>query len=163
MKASHNLLVESRCSKQRRVIGACLTALVIMTSCAHQNAAKVIPVQTVPAPAVAPVQAPPGPRPAQSQEVNPAALSMQLMAGNIEPLHGDDPILPEEVLSSSRGQVLEGAYKVCISSEGSVQSVTPVMSIEGADPCIIETLKAWRFPKLPLMVCKVQTLRFEIP
>lgn len=85
------------------------------------------------------------------------------MAGAVEPVRADDPTLPDEVLAAARGKVLEGTYRMCISMEGSVQSVTPVVSIEGADSCVVDTLKTWQFPKLPMTVCKLQTLRFEIP
>jgi hypothetical protein len=90
-------------------------------------------------------------------------VPLQVLAGNIEPLQGEDPVLPDQVLSASHGQVLKGSYKMCIASNGKVKSVTPVVGIDGADQCIVAALAAWRFPKLPLTVCKVQTLRFEIP
>ena len=81
----------------------------------------------------------------------------------MEPIQADDPTLPDQLLFSSRGKVLEGSYKLCISRDGKVQSVTPVVSIQGADRCVVDTLKTWQFPKLPLGLCKLQTLRFEIP
>ena len=55
----------------------------------------------------------------------------------------------------------DGNYR--IAADGKVQSVTPVVGIEGVDRCVVETLKTWQFPKLPVLLCKLQTLRFEIP
>lgn len=94
---------------------------------------------------------------------SPGAVPLHILAGHIEPVESSDPELPAQVLSASRGKVLEGAYRICILSDGSVQSVTAVVPIAGADDSIIATLKTWRYPKLPLRICKVQTLSFEIP
>lgn len=91
------------------------------------------------------------------------AIPLHVLAGAVEPLHADDPTLPDQVLMASRGKVLEGSYKLCIARDGRVQSVTPVVGIEGVDRCVVETLKTWQFPKLPILLCKLQTLRFEIP
>jgi phosphomannomutase len=93
----------------------------------------------------------------------PEPIPLQVLAGAIEPLHADDPTLPDQVLLASRGKVLQGSYKLCIAADGKVQSVTPVVGIEGVDRCVVETLKTWQFPKLPVLLCKLQTLRFEIP
>ncbi len=147
-----------------------------LSGCVHQTATPAItllpPAIMRPSPIMRPPPAPasneekepapPGPA-AQVQEAAPQALSLQVLAGNIEPLQGEDPVLPDQVLSASRGQVLKGSYKMCISSSGKVKSVTPVVGIDGADPGIVAALAAWRFPKLPLTICKVQTLRFEVP
>lgn len=140
-----------------RVESALLGALTVIIGCAHQEVAP-------PAPTPRPVPVAPAPAPRVVKTYDDSqALSMQMMAGNVEPIEGDDPSLPDQVINTSHGQVLEGAYKVCIASDGKVQSVTPVTSIEGADECIVNAIKAWRFPRLPMTVCKVQTLRFEIP
>lgn len=115
----------------------------------------------VPAPVAA--AAPPIDHPAQlTHEREPAPIPLRTLAGDIEPIRGDDPTLPEPILAASRGKVLEGTYKMCI-HEGKVQSVTPVVSIQGADRCVMDTLKTWQFPKLSLRLCKLQSLRFEIP
>lgn len=139
-----------------RVEFALFCALIVVQGCAHQDAAPPVPPRPVPV-----VTRPPEPRVVKHDDSQ--ALSMQVMAGNVEPIEGDDPSLPDQVLSAKQGQVLEGAYRVCIAADGKVQSVTPVTSIEGADECIVSALKAWRFPRLPMTICKLQTLRFEIP
>ena len=90
-------------------------------------------------------------------------IPLHVMAGAIEPLQADDPTLPTALMTAARGKVLEGAYKMCISADGSVMSVTPVVSIAGADRSIVEALSTWKFPRLPVTICKVQTLSFEIP
>ncbi len=105
----------------------------------------------------------PTPFPPPQHETGAPAIPLHVLAGAVEPLHADDPTLPDQVLMASRGKVLEGSYKLCISRDGKVQSVTPVVGIEGVDRCVVETLKTWQFPKLPILLCKLQTLRFEIP
>ncbi len=145
-----------------RTIVTYVTVCAALTSCVHHDEPPAL-MRPTSAPAVAKLKEPAPPPVTQTQESAPQSLSMQMMAGNIEPLQGEDPVLPDQVLLASHGQVLEGAYKMCISSEGKVQSVTPLVSIDGADQCIVEALTAWRFPKLPLTICKTQTLRFEIP
>ena len=105
----------------------------------------------------------PSPFPPPEHETVAQPIPLHVLAGAVEPLHADDPTLPEQVLMASRGKVLEGSYKLCISRDGKVQSVTPVVGIEGVDRCVVETLKTWQFPKLPILLCKLQTLRFEIP
>lgn len=111
----------------------------------------------------APPKVTPQPAPPPEHESRPEPIPLQVLAGAIEPLHADDPTLPDQVLLASRGKVLQGSYKLCIAADGKVQSVTPVVGIEGVDRCVVETLKTWQFPKLPVLLCKLQTLRFEIP
>ena len=117
----------------------------------------------VPVAASAPTPVPTPARAPGSAHETAAAIPLQVLAGAVEPLHADDPTLPDQVLMASRGKVLEGSYKLCIARDGRVQSVTPVVGIEGVDRCVVETLKTWQFPKLPVLLCKLQTLRFEIP
>ena len=71
--------------------------------------------------------------------------------------------LPADLVAAARGKVLEGTYKLCIAPNGSVKSVVPVVSIAGADKAIIATLSTWKFPALPVAICKLQKLSFEIP
>jgi hypothetical protein len=144
-----------------RIAIGCFSAITAMTSCAHPQSASLSPPQ--PASVVLPARAAAPPHRPPAQDVGPQLISMHVLAGNIEPIQSDDPTLPDRVLMASHGRTLEGAYKLCIASDGSVRSVTPVVHIEGADACIMDTLKGWRFPKLPTTICKVQTLRIEIP
>jgi hypothetical protein len=141
-----------------------LAALLALTSahCAHHVAPPAPPVHTVlvvspPRPAAPP----PPPPPAKIEEAR--AIPLSIMAGAFEPLHGDDPTLPDAVLAAAHGRTLAGAYKICITTAGNVHSVVPVVSIAGADNAVITTLKNWQFQKLPMQVCKVQTFSFEIP
>lgn len=103
------------------------------------------------------------PMPAVAVKESAQPIPLHVMAGAIEPIHGDDPTLPADLMASARGKILEGAYKMCISADGSVKSVTPVVSIAGADRSIVAALSTWKFPLLPIMICKVQTLSFEVP
>ncbi|WP_233206460.1 hypothetical protein [Haliangium sp. UPWRP_2] len=125
------------------------------------------PAERVAPPRLSPPQrvsvAPPKEQPSVAVKESSQPIPLHVMAGAIEPLHGDDPTLPADLMASARGKVLEGAYKMCISADGSVKSVTPVVSIAGADRSIVAVLSTWRFPLLPVMICKVQTLSFEIP
>lgn len=91
------------------------------------------------------------------------SVPMNVMAGAIEPLQGDDPTLPDSVMASSRGKTLDGAYRLCIAQSGRVKSVETVRSVDGADESVMDALKKWKYPKLPMTVCKIQTFRFEIP
>lgn len=120
------------------------------------------PLAVTPEPPQSPSQSP-SPAPPPEHETAAPAIPLHVLAGAVEPLHADDPTLPDQVLMASRGKVLQGSYKLCISRDGKVQSVTPVVGIEGVDRCVVETLKTWQFPKLPILLCKLQTLRFEIP
>lgn len=89
-------------------------------------------------------------------------IPLSLLAGALEPVQGDDPTLPDELIAASRGKTLVGAYRICVMSSGSVQSVTPLTSLGGADQAIMSVLKRWKFQKLPLTICKTQTFTFEV-
>ncbi len=99
----------------------------------------------------------------QAGKSSPAAVPMHVLAGAIEPILSDNPTLPADLVAAARGKVLEGTYKLCIAPNGSVKSVVPVVSIAGADKAIIATLSTWKFPALPVAICKLQKLSFEIP
>lgn len=98
-----------------------------------------------------------GPRTAAQQ-----TIPLNLLAGALEPVQGDDPTLPDELIAASRGKTLVGSYRICVMTSGSVKSVTPLISIAGADQAIMSVLKGWKFQKLPLAVCKTQTFTFEV-
>lgn len=89
-------------------------------------------------------------------------IPLNLLAGAMEPVRGDDPALPDELIAASRGKTLVGSYRICVTTSGCVQSVTPLISIAGADQAIINVLKGWKFQKLPLAICKTQTFTFEV-
>jgi hypothetical protein len=136
-------------------------AALATTNCAHHVETPVVvapPVALPPPPrAVEPV------RPPEPKDPPPQAIPLGIMAGAIEPLRGEDPELPDAILASSRGKTLEGAYRICITMAGNVQSVTPVVGIAGADQAVISKLKSWQYQKLPMDICRVQTFSFEIP
>lgn len=104
----------------------------------------------------------PAPGQAAARE-SPATIPLHVLAGAIEPIRSDNPTLPAELVAAARGKVLEGTYKLCIATDGSVKSVVPVVSIAGADKAIIAALGTWKFPTLPIAICKLQKLSFEIP
>jgi hypothetical protein len=104
-----------------------------------------------------PAQAKPGAKAASSQPI-----PLQILAGAMEPLQGDDPTLPDEVVAVSRGQTLVGRYRICVTTAGRVYSVKPVVSIAGADQAIIAVLKSWKFQRLPTDLCQTQTFTFEV-
>lgn len=89
-------------------------------------------------------------------------IPLQILAGALEPVQGDDPTLPDELIAAARGKKLVGSYRICVTTSGSVLSVTPLISIAGADQSIMSVLKGWKFQKLPLAVCKTQTFTFEV-
>jgi hypothetical protein len=93
----------------------------------------------------------------------PSAIALGVLAGALDPLRADDPTLPDAIMAAARGKTLEGSYWLCISTSGRVKSVTPVVSIAGADQNVVSTLKTWKFPELPTELCKIQTLSFEVP
>ena len=139
----------------------CLVAILTTVHCAHQVVTPTLPARPAQAarPASPPKAEPVQPLPAEE----PPAIPLSILAGAFEPLHADDPTLPDEVLAAAHGRTLEGAYKICITPTGNVHSVVPVVSIAGADHAVISTLKSWQFQKLPTEVCKVQTFSFEVP
>lgn len=94
---------------------------------------------------------------------SPATIPLHVLAGAIEPIRSNDPTLPADLVATARGKVLEGTYKLCIATNGSVKSVVPVVSIAGADKAIIAALSTWKFPALPVPLCKLQKLSFEFP
>lgn len=89
-------------------------------------------------------------------------IPLSLLAGALEPVKGDDPALPDELIATSRGKTLVGSYRICVMTSGCVQSVTPLISIAGADQAIMSVLKGWKFQTLPLAICKTQTFIFEV-
>lgn len=105
---------------------------------------------------------PPGLAKAGTKAAAQQTIPLNILAGALEPLQGDDPSLPEELIAASRGKTLVGSYRICIMTSGSVQSVTPLVGIAGADQAIMRVLKGWKFQKLPLAICKTQTFTFEV-
>lgn len=89
-------------------------------------------------------------------------IPLNLLSGALEPVRGDDPVLPDEIIAASRGKTLVGSYRICVKTSGSVLSVTPLISIAGADQAIMNVLKGWKFQKLPLAICKTQTFMFDV-
>lgn len=89
-------------------------------------------------------------------------IPLNLLSGALEPVRGDDPVLPDELIATSHGKTLVGSYRICVKTSGSVLSVTPLISIAGADQVIKSVLKAWKFQKLPVAICKTQTFMFDV-
>ncbi|NTX52411.1 PaxA, partial [Myxococcus llanfairpwllgwyngyllgogerychwyrndrobwllllantysiliogogogochensis] len=73
------------------------------------------------------------------------------------------PRLSEVFKQSHRGQTLQGIYKVCVSTSGSVYEVTPVKSVPGADEDIIQGLKAgWEYKPQKVPVCFLYNIPITI-
>ncbi len=89
-------------------------------------------------------------------------IPLNILAGALEPVQGDDPTLPDALIAASRGKTLVGSYRICVMTSGRVQSVTPLIGIAGADQAIMSVLKGWKFQKLPSTLCKTQTFTFEV-
>jgi len=74
----------------------------------------------------------------------------------------DEPHLPDAVLAPRCGATLSGAYKLCITREGSISSVEVVQGIPDGDASIVPALKQWRYKPLPIPLCFIQNLEFRI-
>lgn len=94
------------------------------------------------------------PRPAVAPKFVPAILI------NKDQVVVEQPHLPDPVKAGYAGRVVMGAYKVCISENGTVDSVKPVSGIAGPDERIIETVKLWRYKPQPAPVCFIQSFEF---
>lgn len=75
---------------------------------------------------------------------------------------GDEPHLADTFAAPACGSSVQGSYKMCISRKGSISSVDIVQGIPEADPAIVATLKQWRYRPLPVPICFVQNLQFQI-
>lgn len=74
----------------------------------------------------------------------------------------DDPHLPPGYRGSTCGDSVSGAYRLCLSPQGTIRSVEAVQSIPDADPVIMDTLKRWRYKPPIIPFCFVQNLQFQI-
>jgi protein TonB len=64
------------------------------------------------------------------------------------------PRMSEVFKQSHRGQTVNGMYKVCVDTDGSVYEVTPVKAIDGATEQIVEGIKAdWLYRAQQVPVC----------
>jgi hypothetical protein len=75
----------------------------------------------------------------------------------------DDPHLPEATKAQNVCSSLSGIYKVCVSNEGTVDTVDAVQGIPGADAEIAGTLKRWRFKPRSKPACALLIFDFDIP
>lgn len=79
-----------------------------------------------------------------------------------EKIFAPDPHLPEQVKTGRACSRVFGVYELCIQPDGSISSVEPVQSIQGADDALMGTLKTWRFKPLSRRTCFRQQLDFLI-
>lgn len=75
---------------------------------------------------------------------------------------GDEPHLADTFAAPACGSSVQGAYKLCISQQGSISSVDIVQGIPEADPAIVATLRRWRYRPMTVPICFVQNLQFQI-
>lgn len=75
---------------------------------------------------------------------------------------GDEPHLADTFAAPACGSSVQGAYKLCISRQGSISSVDIVQGIPEADSAIVATLKRWRYRPMTVPICFVQNLQFQI-
>jgi hypothetical protein len=74
-----------------------------------------------------------------------------------------DPYLPAGVIAAHPGQMLYGAYQVCVAVDGRISGVLPVVSIPGADDAIIRQITdGWRYQPLAQPTCFVAGLRYDL-
>ena len=74
-----------------------------------------------------------------------------------------NPRLPDAVFSANRGKTLDGSYRVCTATDGTVTRVEVVHSIAGADDAIISHIRTtWRFEGGAPPVCSVERLIFQV-
>src|SRR5579859_6620438 len=75
-----------------------------------------------------------------------------------------NPSLPAAVKQAHPNETLTGQYRICIATDGSVDGVSTMISIPGADQAIIDHVKAkWRYEATPVKVCLPRRFVFKIP
>ena len=92
-----------------------------------------------------------------------AKAPMTLRFVSLDRISGEDPQLPAALLQRYRGETVQATYQVCIGSNGSVLSVRRTSGITEADPIIVHTLRAWRYPPQPpnTMTCLHEVFEFS--
>jgi hypothetical protein len=68
-------------------------------------------------------------------------------------IHGPTPHLPNRICTRPVNGEITGVYKMCVNSDGTVASVTPVISIPCADETMIATLQTWQLKPSPTGLC----------
>ena len=79
-----------------------------------------------------------------------------------ELLYNPLPHLPDSLKAQYVDDLVRGAFKICIGLDGSVSSVEPILPIFGAMQSIDKTLSSWRFAPVPIPICYLQILEFQV-
>lgn len=75
-------------------------------------------------------------------------------------LRCDPPVLPESIAKRFPGVVL-GTYKICIASNGKVESVEPRIGVTSADDTVLSALRTWSFRPQRHASCFLQSFVFR--
>lgn len=93
------------------------------------------------------------------------AAQPYLLAGpdRIEQSGDAAPQLPQEALQRLVGKDVVGLYRMCAApNTGAVASITPVVSVPGADSEISAALRTWKYKPTPAESCWIEPLRFTL-
>jgi protein TonB len=78
-------------------------------------------------------------------------------------LAGEMPHLPDIVKIQRKGTGLAiSMVKVCVDQSGSVNQVSIIQGIPGADASIISAVRAWRYKPQPIPICSMVKFEFQI-
>lgn len=79
-----------------------------------------------------------------------------------KPLYTPQPHLPDHVKARYMNDLILGAFKMCLGTDGMVKSITPIIPIPEATRDVMRTLADWRFEPMTIPICFVQTLEFRV-
>lgn len=74
-----------------------------------------------------------------------------------------EPHLPEWFTNQHPKQTIRGVYKVCLRTDGHIDSVTPMTSIPGVDQVVMDQIRTqWVYKSQPVPICTASALIFKI-
>lgn len=79
-----------------------------------------------------------------------------------KPIHTPAPHLPDELKARYLNDLVLGAFKLCLGTDGRVSRIEPIIPVPGASRELMQTLAGWRFEPLSVPICFVQTLEFRV-
>ncbi len=92
----------------------------------------------------------------------PPASSAPAVTVKKQLLYNPLPHLPDSLKAQYVDDLVLGTYKICIGLDGSVSSVDHILPIFGATQSIHKTLSSWRFAPVPIPLCYIQILEFQV-
>ncbi len=72
------------------------------------------------------------------------------------------PHLPDAVKREHCGKTLHSSYKLCVALNGTINSVSIIDPVPGANYAIIDALYRWKYKPQPVPVCFVQHFAHEL-